>query len=128
METAPQDFAAYVPYAALAIFIVSVVSFWNTLGKWSKSEGAMESPMSITLKTEKTPAQVARAAREARRARRVYLMLLLVGGWIVLFLFDETLALEIWQALLTVLRQTLLALVDLLAYVAQQMSGDSSVQ
>ena len=128
VDVVPQDLAAYVPYVALLIFFLSIVGFWNQLGTWSKSEGAMESPMSITLKTEKTPAQVARAAREARRKRITYFLLLMVGGWLVLLLFDEPLAMSILDMFGSLVQQVLVALVDFLSLIVQQLSRDGTVQ
>ena len=125
----PQPFASYVeyvPYAALVILLLfGYFGFWQNLGKWSKSESGMYGPMSITLKTDKTPEQVRLEAAAARRTKRMAMTVLVVAAWLVLYLFNDIVAMSLLNGLARFAKQVLVALFDLVAMVIGDVGAES---
>ena len=128
MDSLPQDPMFYVQAIAIAVLLVSFFVFWRNLKKWSKSEGAMNSPLSITFKTDKTPAEIAHAARRARFERRVSLSVLVIVAWLVLYLFNAETAMNLVQALAAFLSEIVNALFDLLMWVFGELNGSAFTQ
>ena len=81
---------------AIVVALVGIGFFLNVQQGWLKRENAVNSPMSITLKTDKTPADVYLDARNARLRRRVtYLGIGAVIWFVVRSRFPaETMSLE----------------------------------
>ena len=54
----------------------------NLVSGWAKAIGAPVKPLSITLKTDKTPQEVIDAANAARNKRRLFWLAIAVGLWL----------------------------------------------
>lgn len=122
MAISPSVILAAVPYIALAVLVwFFFFQFYKNLGKWRKSGSDMVAPMSITLKTEKTPKQVQIEARAAARERFVRFMVVVIGGWLVLYLFNEELAILIADVFVSVVRELLAAMIQLLSLIVDQL-------
>ncbi len=67
---------------AIVAALVGIGFFLNVQQGWLKRENAVNSPMSITLKTEKTPADVYLDARNAWLKRHFAYFVLAVGAWL----------------------------------------------
>lgn len=128
MDSLPQDPLFYVKVVAVVVLLVSLSVFWRNLKKWSKSEGAMNSPMSITFKTDKTPAEIAQAAQRARFERRVSISVILVVAWAVLYLFDSETATDLFQSLVVFLSEIVNALFELIMWVFSELSESAIAQ
>ncbi len=72
---------------AVVLFTLAVIGLAagvrNLVKDWAKAMGAPAKPLSITLKTEKTPQEVMDAARAAKFKRRLFFVSILIGCWVV---------------------------------------------
>ena len=121
MENVPEGVAGLVPYVALAILLISIGIFFRNLSKWSKAGASMVSPMSITLKTDKTPEQVRQEAAAARRGKWMAILMLLFGAWLVILLFDDAVAWSIARGVVHFVSAVLQAIVELLSVLIEQL-------
>ena len=81
--------------AFLVFFLLIVPFFVNLLGGWRKSRDAVNSPMTVTLHTEKTPAQLNSAARFDRFKRNLLWVGAFVFMWALLHIINPDLAVSV---------------------------------
>lgn len=84
-------------------FVVFVPFFMNLLSGWRKPLDAVNSPMTVTLHTEKTPAQLNSAARFARFKRNLFWVGFVAVSWALLHVVNYDLAISIDEVVFSVL-------------------------
>lgn len=89
---------------------------------WRKNENAINSPMSITLKTEKTPADLLLEARLARGKRHLLYLLLAAALWLFFRIRfpEETTSFE--SAVMVLLSSILRGLAGVLTFFAEALA------
>lgn len=94
MVAVPSFFSvSSIPYVlGVTAFLIFAAFVMNLLKNWRKPIDVVNSPMSITLRTEKTPAELNSAARTARNSRRLFWLGVLLVGYALLHVFNASLA------------------------------------
>lgn len=111
------DTPSFTVAAVLAVLIGSAF-IWNLTQKWRNTENALNKPMSITLRTEKTPAELILDARVARTKRRFTYFVVFVAVWVFLRLRYPEVAYSLETMMMTVLETLFRGIAGLFDFLA----------
>lgn len=95
ISSLPVDPWLVVVLILLIFFLLVVPFFLNLLGGWRKPRDAVNSPMTITLHTEKTPAQLNSAARFATFKQRLFWIGTATVAWAIFHVINYDMAVSI---------------------------------
>jgi hypothetical protein len=118
----PTDPAMVLPIVLVVLFVIGVFNSINKLFKdWAKAIDAAAKPLSITLKTDKTPLEVMEAAKAARRAKQRFQLLFVVGVWLAARWYWPVQVSEIEEVALGVFVNVFNVLATVVSDLAQQL-------
>lgn len=117
----PIDTPLFTVSAVLAV-VIGFAFLWNVTQKWRQKENALNKPMTITLRTEKTPAELIAEANAARVKRWFTYGVVLILVWAFLKLQSPELAVLMEQLLFGVISALVRGLAALFSVLAELMS------
>lgn len=102
--------------------LISTVIYWQFGEDWRGKSGAIRKPMTVTLKTEKTPADLIAAANVARNKLIVISIFWAVLAWSLLWMVNPALAVLLRDLLFNTVAAFARGLAAILGFVADSMS------
>ncbi len=102
--------------------LISTVFYWQFGEDWRGKSGALNKPMTVTLKTEKTPADLIAAADTARNKLVIFSIFWGVLAWSLLWVVNPDLAVLLRDLLFNTVAAFARGLAALLGFVADSLS------
>lgn len=112
----------FVTVSAVLALVIGAAFLWNVTQKWRQRENALNKPMTITLRTEKTPAELIAEANAARIKRWFTYAVVLILVWAFLKLRSPEVAVLMEQLLLGVISVLVRGLAALFSVLAELLS------